>query len=216
MLQSNKTNNIRGDHLWLNPTVRKKIFSDTSRIDLGAIRDINGGFKKELVFDIDAGDYLKERMCLENCSCGTDNTKICIVCWNAIFVRLARKLVNGVLCKEFGVATDQIMCFFSGRRGFHVHTTDKNYLTRTNEDRSDIADYIISRHNLKIDRAVTVQTNHKLRCPFSLHQTHNIVMPIDLRQNNFNETDVFQTIKTANTLYTIEHYTKNTLNTFYY
>ncbi len=217
MIQSISTKKIWMDHLWFDPNVRKTMFSNAARVDLGSILGTNKQSMKELIFDVDADEYTVERMGLSGCKCSSDGSTICIICWNSIFAGLARKLVDEILCKEFGIPLDRILCLFSGRRGFHVHITDLRYLRKTNKERTDIANYVVKNHGIRIDKPVTTNIDHKIRFPLSLHQiTKFVVVPVDLRMSKFNECDIFQSPSlTRNTIYNVEHHVKTTLNHVY-
>lgn len=170
------------------------------RIDVGATyKDRpNKGLKnefvgKELVFDIDLTDY--ERKCCTG-------KQICENCYDII--KCAVEVMDFILSNEFGFT--QYGFVFSGRRGVHCWVLGEDDLNP--EMRSSIFRYfenVYKRNKLskpykeiiskyvpnndekemikwfpRLDKQVTVKTNHLIKMPFSIHpDTMKVSIPLD-------------------------------------
>ncbi|KAI5168479.1 DNA primase small subunit [Pancytospora epiphaga] len=169
------------------------------KIDVGAIHDGPirrlGGAKpveRELVFDIDLTDY--PRTCC-------DGKSICERCFEKI--KCAIKILDYSLKEEFGFRS--VGFVFSGRRGVHCWVLDHKDMNQ--QVRGDIYKFyqqiieknqfveaydkimrefcdddknIIQEWFIRIDKQVTVNMNHLIKAPFSVHaDTLNISLPID-------------------------------------
>ena len=116
----------------------------------------------ELIFDIDATDIpttckrshdvwlcpnchaagrLPKPQKCPKCSAAPNEFKgTCAVCIGASrehTIRLTESLVA-----DFGVSKEEIMSYFSGNRGFHVHVSDDRFLPLDQEGRSEIAGFM--------------------------------------------------------------------------
>jgi len=117
--------------------VRKK----PEKIDIGGVYNVQPKMKdsvsvfqareKELVFDIDISDYDDVRVCCQDKS-------ICDRCWP--LMSCALQILDRILKEDFGFK--HLMYVFSGRRGVHCWTCDKNARKLTDEERTALASYI--------------------------------------------------------------------------
>ena len=113
-----------------------------NKIDIGAVfthqpKDHNNLSKevfhteeRELVFDIDLTDYDGVRTC---CS----GANICNKCWK--YMNMAVKVMDEGLKTDFGF--NNLVWFYSGRRGVHCWVCDESARTLSNDARSAVATY---------------------------------------------------------------------------
>lgn len=117
--------------------VRKK----PEKIDIGGVynvppklKDSNSVFhavEKEVVFDIDISDYDDVRVCCQDKS-------ICNNCWP--LMACAAHVLDRLLREDFGYT--HLMFVFSGRRGLHCWTCDREARRLNDEERTALINYI--------------------------------------------------------------------------
>eukprot|EP00559_Dactyliosolen_fragilissimus_P006271 CAMPEP_0184871330 /NCGR_PEP_ID=MMETSP0580-20130426/40655_1 /TAXON_ID=1118495 /ORGANISM="Dactyliosolen fragilissimus" /LENGTH=558 /DNA_ID=CAMNT_0027373973 /DNA_START=121 /DNA_END=1797 /DNA_ORIENTATION=- len=120
--------------------------------------------QRELVFDVDLTDYDGVR------KCGCSGAAICGKCWK--MMNMAIRVMDAGLREDFGF--QNIVWFYSGRRGVHAWVSDEVARKLTDEGRSAVASYfevnLGSEHN-KVDTL-----------PYPLHPTlarsHTILEPM--------------------------------------
>lgn len=179
------------------------------RIDIGAtyeerpsklLRNVFAG--KELIFDVDLTDY--DREC---CKAKT----ICPKCYEII--KCTVDIMNYILKVEFGF--EHCGFIFSGRRGVHCWVLGEDSLKTSvrgdivkyfekviaDKDLTPEYDKIISKYTQsdkikwfpRIDKQVTVNANHLIKMPFSIHpDTMNVSVPLD--PNNIKEYNDLPTV----------------------
>jgi DNA primase small subunit len=116
----------------------------------------------DLIFDIDAKDLKlgcrKDHTCFKCNSCQSVNAQpskcdkcnsdkfdmISVTCQNCISEAKneVKKLIQ-VLTKDLAINEEQILVYFSGNEGFHVHITGSEYQVLDSRERADLADYIM-------------------------------------------------------------------------
>ncbi|GMH72340.1 hypothetical protein TrST_g13242 [Triparma strigata] len=113
-----------------------------NKIDIGAVfthqpkdhnnlsKDVFHTEERELVFDIDLTDYDGVRTC---CS----GANICNKCWK--YMNMAVKVMDEGLKTDFGF--NNLVWFYSGRRGVHCWVCDESARTLSNDARSAVATY---------------------------------------------------------------------------
>lgn len=78
----------------------------------------------------------------------------------------AEELERDLLRGDFGLR--DVVCVFSGGRGFHQHVLDACIQSLTGEHRRQIVDYIVAR-GVEIDQPVTPDVHRMMRVPGSIH-----------------------------------------------
>jgi DNA primase catalytic subunit len=73
--------------------------------------------KRNLVFDIDLKDYSRP------CSC--DLKQVCDICWK--FAEVAIEIISFVFHNFLGLKDEEVVFFFSGRKGFHCWVLNEDY-----------------------------------------------------------------------------------------
>ncbi len=147
----------------------------------------------ELIFDIDGKDLhlecalthnytecfncgiLQEKI-LEKCEyCGGHKLNIIdIPCKNCIFAlkREVKKLVN-LLVDDFGIDSKNILIYFSGNNGFHLHITDSNYFFLLSNERAELSNYILGK-GFKIESLGFKMDSEKNFSPILKHKQQQL------------------------------------------
>ena len=118
---------------------------------------------RELVVDIDINDYDDRR----TTECGCCETRFCRHCWTS-YMNPAIMAIHTLFTEHFGF--QNIIWAFSGRRGVHAIVLD------TFDWDSEAKNAVIERikqlpERPRIDVAVSLQPNHLIRAPLSVHPT---------------------------------------------
>lgn len=133
---------------------------------------------RELVFDVDMTDYVKENTNSREESskkpvshfCG-NLCSDCIDEMNKIINRLKK-----ILQKKFGFKS--IIFFFSGSKGFHCYVTDFQVNKFVVPVRQAIASYL-KKNGVIVDEGVTKEARHLLKAPFCVHpKTGYVCVPV--------------------------------------
>ncbi|MGI0082982.1 MAG: DNA primase small subunit domain-containing protein [Nitrosopumilaceae archaeon] len=138
----------------------------------------------DLIFDIDAKDLrldcTKDHTCFKCSSCqnitqqqsicskcgSTKSEMISVACQNCIFEskKQVKKLVE-VLTEDLGINKEDILVYFSGNEGFHVHVTNTIYQTLDSRERAELADYIMFNGIIPEALGISKQNMSKISIP---------------------------------------------------
>ncbi len=138
----------------------------------------------DLIFDIDAKDLrldcTKDHTCFKCSSCQNITSQqsacskcgsiksevISVTCQNCIFEskKEVKKLVE-VLTEDLGINKEEILVYFSGNEGFHVHVTNTTYNTLDSRERAELADYIMFNGVIPEALGISKQNMSKISIP---------------------------------------------------